>query len=432
MAQHALLSASSSKQWLNCPPSARLQENFPDETSEYALEGTWAHELCEYKIRKYLHERMERPQSEYLTEEIDDLTDYYYDFIVGTIEKLKETCPNPLVMVEEKLDYSHVVPSGFGTGDCVIIAGSNLHIVDFKTGSGVFVDADHNSQMMLYALGALHAYSYLYPVETVSMTIVQPRLENISTCTMTAQELIDWGESIRPIAKLAFEGKGEQKPGDWCRFCRAKAVCRARADEALSLLREEFLDLDEGVLGEDKPKPDSSDNSQSDNSRVDNSQSDSSQIEETDVTAPFTPDRSAPVFKSPALVSQEEIAKLLPILNRIQSWIDAVFAYVSSEAINHGVKWDGYKVVEGRSKREFTDTNAVIKAAGEAGYTDIYKKTLITLTEFEKLLGKKKFAEVLGKYVIKPPGKPTLVPNSDSRPELELKSTAADEFEALD
>ncbi len=409
MAQHALLAASSSKQWLNCPPSARLQENFPDEVSVYAEEGTWAHELCEYKVRKYLHERMQRPQSEFLTEEIDALTDYYYDFIVSTVENLKKTCQNPLVMVEEKLDYSHIVPSGFGTGDCVIIAEGNLHIVDFKTGSGVFVSAEHNSQMMLYALGALHAYSYLYHIDTISMTIVQPRLENISTCTMSVRELEDWGEAIRPIAQLAYEGKGQQKVGDWCHFCKAKPVCNAKKEEALSLLREEFLDLDEGPLEDNRIS-----------------------VEETDATASYNPDRNVPTFKSPALVSQAEIDKILPILNRIQSWIETVFAYVSSEAINHGVHWDGYKVVEGRSKREFTDTGSVVNAAAEAGYTDVYKQTLITLTEFEKIMGKKKFAEVLGKFVLKPAGKPTLVPESDPRPEMDLHGNAADEFAALD
>ena len=307
--------------------------------------------------------------------------------------------------MEEKLDYSHVVPSGFGTGDCVIIADGVLNVVDFKTGRGVFVSCDHNSQMMLYALGALHAYAYLYDIHTVKMTIVQPRLNNISTFTMSKDELNAWAEEIRPIAKMAYEGKGEQKCGDWCKFCRAKAVCKARADEALALAREEFLDLDEGVLS-DNP-------------------------EETDATGIYNPDTTAPVFKSPALISQQEIEAILPTLNRISDWIDAVFAYVSSEAINHGVTWKGYKVVEGRSNRKFSDTDKVVEEAAKAGYTDVYKRTLISLTEFEKMMGKKKFAQILGKFVIKPPGKLSLVPEDDERPAVDFNNTAEDEFEDL-
>ena len=375
MGAHALLSASSSKRWLNCPPSARLEENFPNESSSYAEEGTWAHELCEYKVKKYLHRRMKRPQSEYLTEEIEGLTDVYAEFVISTIEGLKAQGLSVLALVEEKLDYSHIAPSGFGTGDMVILAPGLLHVCDFKTGSGVFVDADHNTQMMLYALGALHAYDYLFDIQTVSMT-------------------------------MAFEGKGEQKPGDWCRFCRAKAMCRARAEETLALAREEFLDLDRGALADE--------------------------VELTDATAPYSPDTEAPTFKSPALISQQEIEAILPTLNRISEWITAVFAYVSNEAINHGVVWSGYKVVEGRSKRQFTDTKAVVDAAAKEGFTDVYKQELISLTEFEKMMGKKRFAQILGEFVVKPPGKLALVPETDPRPAVDLSGTAEDEFEVLD
>lgn len=404
--QHALLSASSSKRWLHCPPSVRLEENFPEETSSFAEEGTWAHELCEYKVKKYLHRRMKRPQSDYLTEEIENLTDIYAEFVISTIEKMQVEHGAVLALVEEKLDYSHIAPSGFGTGDMVILAPGALHVCDFKTGSGVFVDANHNSQMMLYALGAIHAYDYLFDIQTVSMTIVQPRLDNISTFTCTKQELLDWAESIKPIAKMAYEGKGEQKPGDWCKFCKAKAMCRARADEALALAREEFLDLDSGALADE--------------------------VEITDATAPYNPDTQAPTFKAPALISQEEIEAILPTLNRISEWITAVFAYVSNEAINHGVQFSGYKVVEGRSKRQFTDLKGVVDAAAKEGFTDVYKQELISLTEFEKLMGKKRFAQILGSFVVKPPGKLTLVPEDDPRPAVDLQSAAEDEFTALD
>lgn len=407
---HALLSASSSKQWLHCPPSVRLQEGFPNESSVYAAEGTFAHEVCEYKVRKYLHERVKRPQSEeYDTEEIEQITDVYAEFVISIIEQMKENGCEPLAFVEERVDYSHIAPSGFGTADMLIIGKDEngkglIHVCDFKTGAGVFVNADHNSQMMLYALGGLAAYGFLYDVEIVRMSIIQPRLDNISTFECSRQELEDWGESIKPIAKLAYEGKGEQHPGDWCRFCKAKPVCQACKDEALALCREDFLDLDAGAFDDT--------------------------AEESDMTAPYEADTNTAVFKQPGLIPIAELAEILPTLNRISSWIEAVFAFVSSEAINHGVPIPGYKVVEGRSKRVFTDTKAVVDVAVQNGYTDLYKQSLITLTEFEKMMGKKKFNELLGEYVAKPPGKLALVPESDPREPVDL-TTPGEEFSAL-
>ena len=408
--KHAVLSASSSKQWIHCPPSARLQEPFPNDSSVFAEEGTWAHELCEYKVKKYLHERKKRPQSEFYTEEIEQATDIYAEFVISIIEGMKRNGVEPLCFVEERLDFSNIVPEGFGTGDMIILGKDEqgrglIHICDYKNGKGVFVDAHENSQMMLYATGALNAYGYIYEIEIVRMSIIQPRLENISTYEMTADDLRTWGESIKPIAQMAFEGKGEQNPGEWCRFCRAKPVCKACMEEALALAKEEFLDLDAGALADE--------------------------AEETDATAPYNADTATPVFKQPGLVVFSELVKVLPTLNRISFWIESVFAFVSAEAINHGVPVEGYKVVEGRSKRIFTDTKAVVSAAEAEGYTDIYNQELLTLTEFEKMMGKKKFAEVLGEYVVKPPGKLALVPESDPRPAVDL-STAADEFEALE
>lgn len=408
---HALLSASSSKQWLHCPPSVRLQENFPNESSVYAEEGTFAHEVCEYKVRKYLKERVKRPQSEeYDTEEIEQITDVYAEFVITIIEQMRKNGCEPLAFVEERVDYSHIAPSGFGTADMLIIGKDEngrglLHVCDFKTGKGVFVDADHNSQMMLYAIGALAAYGFLYDIEIVRMSIIQPRLDNISTFECSRQELEDWGESIRPTALLAFEGKGEQHPGDWCRFCRAKPVCKACADEALALCREDFLDLDAGAFDDT--------------------------AEESDMTAPYEADTQTAVFKQPGLIPIAELAEILPTLNRISSWIEAVFAFVSSEAINHGIPIPGYKVVEGRSKRVFTDTKAVVDVAVQNGYTDLYKQTLITLTEFEKMMGKKKFNELLGEYVAKPPGKLALVPESDPREAVDLTAAPDQEFSVL-
>ena len=424
---HALLSASSSKQWLNCPPSARLQEQFPNESSSYAEEGTFAHSVCEYKVKKYLHERVSRPQSdEWYTEEIDQITDVYAEFVITIIEQMKRNGCEPLVLVEERVDYSHIAPSGFGTADMLIIGKDEngkglLHICDFKTGQGVFVDANHNSQMMLYALGGLAAYGYIYEIETVRMSIIQPRLDNISTFEATREELEAWGESIKETAKMAYEGKGEQKAGEWCRFCRAKPMCKACRDEALALCREEFLDLDAGAFSEEVQ-----------GAAVHTADARASpDTEETDITAPYTPDHSAPAFKQPGLVSLDELIAILPTLNRISSWIEAVFAYISSEAINHGVPIKGYKVVEGRSKRVFTDTKAVVQTAIDNGYTDLYKQQLITLTEFEKMMGKKRFAELLGDFVAKPPGKLALVPDSDPRPPVDLTNTPDQEFAVL-
>ena len=332
----------------------------------------------------------------------------YAEFVISIIEKMKENGCEPLAFVEERVNYSHIAPSGFGTADMLIIGKDEngkglLHVVDFKTGKGIFVDADHNSQMMLYALGGLVAYGFIYEIETVRMSIVQPRLDNISTFECNRSELEEWGESIKPIAKLAYEGKGEQKPGDWCRFCRAKPVCKACADEALALCREDFLDLDAGAFDA---------------------------AEESDMTAPYEADTQTAVFKQPGLIPISELAEILPTLNRISSWIEAVFAFVSSEAINHGASIPGYKVVEGRSKRIFTDTKAVVDTAVQNGYTDLYKQSLITLTEFEKMMGKKKFNELLGKFVAKPPGKLALVPDSDPREAVDL-TTAEQEFSAL-
>ena len=252
----------------------------------------------------------------------------------------------------------------------------------------------------------LYYINFIYDVQTVSMTIVQPNVDNISTFTCTKDELLAWGESVKPIARMAFEGKGEQKVGDWCRFCRAKPICEARKREALALVREEFLDLDRGgVLADDA---------------------------ETDATAPYSPDTETAVFKQPMLVSKEELERILPLLNRTEDWISSVFAYVTSEAINHGVTWKGYKVVEGRSKRQFTDTKAVVDAAAAEGYTDVYKRELLSLTEFEKLMGKKNFERILGKLVMKPPGKLALVPIDDPRPAVELSTDAGDDFDVLD
>ena len=361
--KHAKLSASSAHRWMNCNPSANLERKFADKSSEAAAEGSAAHALCEHKLRKALKQRSTRPTSKYDSDEMEMYTDSYLEFVLEQIEIAKQHCADPFVLIEQRLDFSCYVPDGFGTGDCLIVADKLLHIIDFKYGLGVLVDAEDNPQMMLYALGALRLFDALYDIDTVSMTIFQPRRENVSTWTISVSELEEWAEkTLRPKAELAFKGEGEFNPGPWCTFCKAAVKCRARAEEKLALAQYEFA--------------------------------------------------------KPPLLTDEEIEDILSRLDDLTKWANEIAAYAQDAAINHGKQWNGYKLVEGRSNRKYTDESAVIAAATAAGYRDIFKKSLIPITEMEKLMGKKTFAEVLGGLVIKPQGKPTLVPASDKRPAI--------------
>ena len=361
--KHALLSASSSHRWLNCNPSARLELEFAESESEAASEGTAAHALCEHKLRKALKMRSKKPVSKYDCDEMDAYTDDYVEFVLESLEEAKRECADPLVLIEQKLDFSCYVPDGFGTGDCLIVADKRLHIIDFKYGQGVLVDAIENPQMMLYALGALRLFDSLYDVETVSMTIYQPRRENVSTWTIPVSELREWTETtLVPKAALAFKGEGEYVPGSWCTFCRAAVKCRARAEAKLKLAQYEFA--------------------------------------------------------LPPLLTDAEIEDILSRLDDLTKWANEICAYALDAALNHGKEWRGFKLVEGRTNRKYTDETAVVTAAQAAGYHDIYKKSLIPITEMERLMGKKTFNEVLGGLVVKPQGKPTLVPASDRRPAI--------------
>ena len=361
--KHAKLSASSAHRWMNCNPSANLEREFADRSSEAAAEGSAAHALCEHKLRKALKMRSTRPVSKYDSDEMEMYTDSYVEFVLEQIEVAKQHCADPFVLIEQRLDFSCYVPDGFGTGDCLIVADKLLHIIDFKYGLGVLVDAEENPQMMLYALGALRLFDALYDIDTISMSIFQPRRENVSTWTITVAELEEWAEqTLRPKAELAFKGEGEFNPGPWCTFCKAAVKCRARAEEKLALARYEFA--------------------------------------------------------KPPLLTDEEIEDILSRLDDLTKWANEIAAYAQDAAINHGKQWSGFKLVEGRSIRKYTDETAVVIAATSAGYRDIFKKSLISITEMEKLMGKKTFAEVLGGLVIKPQGKPTLVPASDKRPAI--------------
>ena len=373
--KHALLSASSAHRWTNCTPSARLEQEFSDKETEAAAEGTAAHALCEHKLRRMLKMRSKKPVSQYDSDEMDGYTDDYVQFVSEAIAEAKQYCTDPIVLVEQRLDFSCYVPEGFGTGDCLIVADKLLHIIDFKYGQGIVVESENNPQMMLYALGALRLFDHLYDIDTVSMTIFQPRRENISTWTISVDELMKWAEdTLKPKAELAFSGKGEYTVGSWCQFCRAAVKCRARAEAKLELAKYEF--------------------------------------------------------RLPPLLTDEEIEDILSKLDDLQKWAKDIFAYAQEAAVNHGKQWDGFKLVASRSNRKYTDEDAVAKAAVKAGYKDIYRKSLITITEMEKLMGKKTFAEVLGGLVVKPQGKPTLVPASDKRAALNVTG-AKEEFTVI-
>lgn len=367
---HAILSASSSHRWLNCPPSAKLCANATDMGSEYAREGTCAHELCEYKVRKLLGEGIQNPTEnlDFYDAEMESCSDEYANYIGECIAAAKQKCPDPIVLVEQRLDFSEYVPNGFGTGDCVIVADDTLFIVDFKYGQGVEVKAEHNPQMMLYTLGALRLFDSLYDIKKISMSIFQPRLNNISKFEIDKAALLDWAENtLKPIAELAAKGEGEFKAGEHCRFCKVKATCRKRAEYNLELAKYEFA----------------------------------------------VPDTLEPI----------EIAAILSKAEELSAWAADIKEYALEQALR-GVTFDGFKVVEGRSVRKYKDENAVAETVEKAGF-DPFEKTVLGITAMTKLLGKAKFEELLGGLIIKPKGKPTLVPNTDKRAAI---NTAADDF----
>ena len=375
MSDHAVLSASGSHRWLHCLPSARLELEFVNNESNAAAEGTAAHALCEHKLKKALHMRSKRPISDYNTDEMEEHSDAYVEFVMEQLEMAKQSCTDPLVLIEQRLDFSCYVPQGFGTGDCIIIADKKLHIIDFKYGMGVLVDVVDNPQMKLYALGALEIYDSLYDIEEVSMTIFQPRRENVSTWTIPVKELKDWAENeLKPKALMAYDGEGEYLPGEWCTFCRAAVKCRARAEEKLKLAQSEF--------------------------------------------------------KLPPLLTDAEIEEVLAKLTDLTKWANEIISYATDAAVNHGKEWHGFKIVEGRSVRKYKDEDAVAEAAKANGYKDTYRQSLITLTEMQKLMGKAKFEKILGGLIHKPPGKPTLVPLSDKRPVMNV-SNVINEFNEI-
>lgn len=372
MGRHARFSPSAAKRLINCPPSLVLAEQFEEEESQYAAEGTAGHALAEHLIKKHLKIRSKRPVSDYYSDELLEAVDEYVSFVIGEIEDARRECRTPTICVEQRVDASEYVDECFGTADAVIVTDKAAHVIDLKLGKGVPVYAEENPQLMIYGLGVLHMAELLYDVETVRLTVFQPRLNNSSTWDIAPSELKKWGEEVlKPRGAMALMGAGEFSAGAWCRFCRARNQCRARAEEFLKLAQMEF--------------------------------------------------------RPPALLSDEEISEVLKKADELAKWAADVYAFAQDQAIIHGKVWPGYKLVEGRANRKYTSDAEVAEAAKAAGYTDIYKHTLIGIGEMEKLMGKEDFARILGHLVYKPQGKITLAPDTDKREAIN-KTTADAEF----
>lgn len=386
---HALLGASKAAQWIHCPPSARLQENIPDKRSEYADEGTAAHELAELKLRrtllpcnsktrKALDDKLEqfKKTNKFYGPEMENAVQEYVELVQERFIEAKSRSADAVVLLEERLDFTEWVPEGYGTGDVVLIADGVLEVIDLKYGKGVPVSAEGNPQIRLYALGAWWGYNFLYSINEVRMTIIQPRLDSVSTTSLMIEDLLEWAESVvKPAAELAFAGKGDFKAGTHCRWCKVKGNCRARAEANMEALKYEF--------------------------------------------------------KDPALMDNEEIGSILFIADQLKSWAKDVEDYAYEQALsgNHIPQW---KLVEGRSNRTITDKEAA-KAALEAAKLEPEKylkpQELLGVSELEKRIGKKEFNALLGELIIKPPGKPVLVPETDKRPEL---NSLEKDFENID
>ena len=372
--EHARFSPSAANRRIHCPPSLLLEEQFEEGESMYAAEGTVGHALAEHLIRKYLKKRTTRPTSDFYTDELVEAVDEYVSFVIAEIEDARRSCAHPIIIVEQRVDASEYVDNCFGTADMVIITDKYAHVIDLKLGKGVEVSAVENPQLMIYGLGVLNMAESIYDIETVRMTIFQPRISNSSSWEITPEELKSWGNDVlRPAGAQALIGAGEFAAGSWCRFCKARNQCRARAEAFLEMAKHDFA--------------------------------------------------------RPALLSDEEIADVIAKADDLAKWASDIYAFAQDQAINHGKRWPGFKVVEGKSNRKFTNESDVVRAAAAAGYTDIYKKSLIGITELERLMGKEQFRSVLGSYVYKPHGKLTLVPESDKREPVSTDTAEMDFME---
>lgn len=377
--QHAILSASSAHKWLVCTPSARLEEQFPSKTSEYMREGTLAHAIAEFKARSYFLEPMSKAtqtkklnklkKEDGFQEEMLEYTDTYLNFLK---EEALQTKVKPFIAIEQKLDFSNYVPEGFGTADCIMLWGDTLHVIDFKYGKGVKVEADDNPQMKLYALGAINTYGMLYHIKFIKMSIVQPRIDHISSYDMPIELLLEWGEKIvKPQAQKAFAGIGEFVQGEHCRFCRAKGACEFRARENMKMIEE--------------------------------------------------------IQNNTGVITNDELGDMLTNTDGIEQWIEDIKAY-ALELVLKGEKVKGWKAVEGKSNRKISDVDKAFEKLEANGYEEaiLYEKTPLTLTKLEKVVGKTKLSKLIGEYIEKPKGAPTLAKESDKREPY--KVSAVEEF----
>lgn len=374
--KHALLGASSSARWLVCTPSARLEAMFPDEQSPYAAEGTVAHDLAESILRHKLEGKKAPKLDDYSTEMIEAVN-RYVDICEEKVNEARARSSDAEAMIEARLDFSRWVPDGFGTGDMVIVADGILEVIDLKYGKGVPVSAVENTQMRLYALGAYDINEFLYDVKSVRMTIVQPRLDSVSTDEMALEKLLDWGEEIKPIAQRAFNGEGECTPCDYCNFCKARHTCRALSNTCLDTFYKNGGKLNQ-------------------------------------------------------LLTDSEVSDILAMKDLITKWIKGVYDFAYEKALSGEKQWPGYKLVEGTSRRTITDPEAAAKTLLDNGYKeeDIFKpRELEGITNLQKVLGKKGVTEYLEAYIDKPEGKPTLVPDSDKRPAINTVETMMNEFD---
>ena len=373
--KHALLGASSSHRWLNCTPSARLEEPFPDTSSEAAAEGTLAHAIAETHLYKLLAGKKPATPAKLKANPLyhavmEDYVSVYTTYLMEHYAEAIQETPDAMIMTEDRVDFSKWVPGGYGTADCIMIANGHLQIFDLKYGKGVPVEAENNPQLRLYALGALDAYDILYGVHTVTMHIIQPRLDSITSETMSAEALYDWGDTyVKPRAELASKGEGEPNPGEHCRFCKFKNACRAYAMKQLEIAQLRFQE----------------------------------------------PEHEE---REPAALSPEETAQILLAVDELTRWAKSVKDFALDQAVNHGMSYPGWKVVAGRSNRVITDQEAALEALEAAGFTANAVTELKGLGALEEIVGKKKLAALLEDLIIKPAGRPVLARDTDKRPAL--------------
>ncbi|EBF5141614.1 DUF2800 domain-containing protein [Listeria monocytogenes] len=383
---HAKLSASGSSRWLNCTPSIALEAKFPEQRNGgvFAQEGTLAHSFAELLLQKFNGDvakaeyarKLNRLKKNSLYDaSMIDHVEVYTTIVIEKFQEAHAADKNAVLSIEQQLDYSEYARGGFGTGDAVIVGNGAVEIIDLKYGKGVPVSAKENSQLMLYGLGAYNAFELDYDLHTVRMTIVQPRLDDVTEFEMEVSDLLDWAENVvKPAALLADAGKGELNPGPWCKFCRARSICKARAEANLALTSYDF--------------------------------------------------------KDPRLLQPHEIAKVLGQVAELKSWVEDVKSFALKEAESRGIEFPGWKLVEGRSNRRYADAEMVQAMLELEGYSEeeLLSKKLISLTDMEKLIGKKQVSAILGDLIEKPAGKPTLVVETDKRQAVKLKSDATDDF----